>query len=434
MAFVSNQTTTYVSKADSWGKFIRVVIVVFLAVFPWMVLPNIAQPLELPRELLLFAFSGFLLVVWFFRALAQREFEWRRTKLGWILGLWLLVLGLLFLYSKNFQVGWQGYPGSLTGGLSEYLAFIIFYLVAVQVFSAEEWRRNLSLLANSLTYVLIFFIIATVYYRSNAILTINFAKTPTLVTAAAGVLALSLWWTTKHSEEIKKGGSFILVLVLFFITSLLDFHISFWMWVAGAAVILVFDLISRKENWKQEKETIQLGIGKAKSSFVKLFLHGDAKYLFLILLFALSRAISPVFFGEQEITVFPFMSFLIQYPLLGQKVIFYLLINFIVFCLGVYYFFRIRKERPAVVTVMSGLLAISLGHLLYYSESAIFYLLNWSLLIFAGVTFLRLAPEKDFLYLIKPKSKGEGVLAAISVGVMVVVAVLVFLRFREIFT
>lgn len=428
----ANQNQSLGIKPDPWGKFMRVTAIVSLAVFPWIILPNIVKPLELPRGIFIFLVAGALLIVWFFRSLAKREFEWRRTKLGWIMGFWLLALGFLFLYSGNFQVAWEGYPGSLTGGLSEYLAFIVFYFMAVQVFSEAEWKKNLHLLVNSLVLVLLFFIAATVYFHSNEILTLNFARTPTLVTAAGGILALALWWTTKNNEEIKKSKSFILVLVLFFIASLLDFYVSFWMWIGGAAVVLIFDLISRKENWKQEKETTQLGVSKTRRSLIKLIFHGDAKYLFLILLFALSRTISPIFFGNQKLTIFPFSDFLVQYSLLGQRVAFYLVINFIVFCLGIYYFFRSKKDRAAVVIVLSGLVTISLGHLFYYTESLIFYLINWTLLILAGVTFLRSAPEKDFLYLIKSRSKGEGVIFTVSVAIAVAMIILAIFKIKGI--
>lgn len=418
---------------DKFGQIIRTIFILGVIIFPWVVSPNFAKATELPREVFLFFFSGLFFVLYFFYSLKKSEFEWRRTKLNWILAVWAVLFGLSFLYSKNYRVAWEGYPGSFTGGLSEHLVFFAFYLLATQLFLESEWKKIIQYFLSSITAVLGFFILAAVYFQNNNLLTVDFARTPSLVAAASGVGALALWWVLKRTETVKKGHTFVLVLALFFISSLLDFHLSWWMWVGGVAIVLLLDLIGRIEIYKKEKETRTLGVNKNNGSLVSLLFHGDSKYLFLIILFALSRSLSPLFLGEHKLILMPYSAFLTEYPLFGQKVIFYLSINLIVFCFGLYYYWRVKKERNAVILVLSGLVSISLGHILYYSESTIFSFLNWMLLVYAGLTFLRKAPEKDYLYFLKAKSQGRKVFFVLGTIFSIIILGFTILRVASLF-
>lgn len=409
---------------DFYGKLIKMIFLLLVVVYPWVVLPYSEEPLESSREVLIFIVMGFLWLAMFSRSLWRKEFEWRKTKLSWIFLIWVVLLALIFFYSSDYTNAWRGYPGSLTGGLSEYLAYLAMYFLAIQIFSFAEWKKIVVLFMTSLTSVLIFYMVAAVYYGNNAILTINFARTPTLITAAAGALALAMWWTIKRTEVAKKTRIFVLLVVLFFTTSLLDFYIGWWMWVAGTAVLLIFDIASRAHSYLREREEVRLGFGREKKSLVVSIFQGDAKYLSLILFFSLSRAMSPVFLGEEKLTLLPFFSFLTQYPLLGQKVVFYLGVNFIIFCFGLYYYFQTKKDRADILLVLSCLASIAVAHILYYSESTILFFLNWILIVYSGLTFLRKAPERDCLYLIKDRSPEKKVFVALSIITGIIVLVL----------
>lgn len=418
---------------DRLGPIMRAIFMLGIVIFPWIIVPNFSKSLELPREVFLFSFAGIFFILLFLYSLKKGELEWRRTKLNWIFAVWAIILGLLFLYSNNHQIAWEGFPGSYTGGLSEYLAFIGLYFLAVQFFSESEWKRIIQYFLVSVTTVLVFFILVTVYFQNNNILTINFARTPSLVAAASGVTALALWWILKRTESAKKGHAFVMVLALFFISSLLDFHLSWWMWVGGVATIITLDLFSRTEGYLREKDERTLGMNKERTGIVTLLLHGDNKYLFLIVLFALSRSLSPIFLGDQKLDFMPFFSYLVQYPLLGQKVFFYLILNFIVFCLGLFYFWKLKKERPSIILVLSALVGISVGHLLYYSESAIYFLLNWVIAVYAGLTFLRKAPERDYLYFLKPKSQGKNIFILLGTVFSIIILLFIVLRISSLF-
>jgi|GEM_PF-1577979 len=413
---------------DRFGAAIRTIFVWGVIIFPWIVVPSLSRDLELPREIFLFGFSGLFFMLYFLYSLKKGQFEWRRTKLNWIMSAWVILLGLIFLYSPNFKIAWQGYPGSMTGGFSEYLAFIVFFLVSVQLFSETAWKKTLQYFLVSLTTVLVFFIVLTVYFQNNNILTLDFARTPSLVTAAGGVTALAFWWVLKRNETIIKGHLLALVLVLFFISSLLDFHLSWWMWVAGAGLIWIFDLVGRLGQYSREKDEKILGMKSTNGGLLAALLRGDNKYLLLIILFALSRSLSPLFLGEQQIQFMPFFSYLVQYPLFGRKVFFYLGLNLIIFCFGLYYFWKLKKNRASVLLVLSGLLCLSAGHLLYYSESVIYYFLNWMLIVYAGLTFLRKAPERDRLYSLKPGSRSKKIFMVL--GLIFSVIILGFIIFR----
>jgi len=413
---------------DFYGKIIKALFLLLVVIFPWVILPNSTQPYELLREILIFAIPGFLWIIIFFRSLKRKEFEWRKTKLNWIIFVWALVLGLIFIYAPNYQTAWEGYPGSLTAGLSEYLAYFLFFFLAVQIYNAEEWKKIIQIYAISLTAVLVFYIGLTIYFASNNVLTINFARTPSLVTAAAGVLALAFWWTLKRTEVAKKARSFLLVLVLFFISSLLDFHIGWWMWVVGTLIILIFDAVTRTKVYVRGQEVRQLGLNSESGGIASLIFHGDAKYLFLILLFSLSRALSPLFLGQQKLSFMPYFTYLTQYPLLGRVVFFYLFINLLVICYGLYYFWKLKKDRPDVLIILSGLACISVAHLLYYSESAILLFLNWILIVYSGLTFLRKPPERDFFYFIKPRSQGKKIFIILGGCLSIILLGLLLLR------
>jgi len=417
--------------SDRFGSAIRTVFVWGVIVFPWIVAPGLSQNLELPREIFLFGFAGLFLVLYFLHSLKRGQFEWRRTKLNWLLGAWAVVLGLIFFYSNNFKIAWEGFPGSMTAGFSEYLAFIAFYLVATQLFSEEAWKSAVQYFLVSLMAVLVFFVVVTVYFQNNNILTLDFARTPSLVTAAGGVAALAFWWVLKRNETIKKGHLLAVVLVLFFISSLLDFHLSWWMWVIGAGLVWVFDLIGRIGQYLRERNDKLIGM--QNSGLIPMLLHGDNKYLLLIILFALSRSLSPLFLGEQGVWFMPFFSYLVQYPLFGQKVFFYLGLNSIIFLFGLYYFWKLKKNRASVLLVLSGLLALSVGHLLYYTESTIYFFLNWILIVYAGLTFLRKAPELDFLYNLKPGSRGKQIFVALGSIFSVIILGLVIFRVYSLF-
>jgi len=413
---------------DRFGTAIRTIFFWGIIVFPWIVAPGFSRDSELPREIFLFGFSGVFFVLYFLYSLKKGEFEWRRIKLNWILGVWVVLLGLLFLYSSNFKIAWEGYPGSMTAGFSEYLAFMVFFLVSTQLFSEQNWKKVMQYFLVSLTAVIVFFVLATVYFRDNNLLTLDFARTPSLVTAAAGVAALAFWWVLKRNETVRKGHMLALVLVLFFVSSLLDFHLSWWMWVAGSGLVWLFDIINHLGRYFREKNERLIGMKPEGRGLAGVLLHGDNKYLLLIILFSLSRCLSPLFMGEQHVQFMPFFSYLVQYPLFGRKVFFYLALNLIVFCFGLYYFWKLKKDRAAVLLVLSGLLSLSAGHLLYYSESMIYFFLNWVLIVYAGLTFLRKAPERDFLYQLKPHSQGKKIFLAL--GSIFSVIILGFIIFR----
>jgi hypothetical protein len=417
---------------DRFGSVIRTVFIWGVIILPWIVVPGLTQNLELPREVFLFGFSGLFLILYFLYSLKKGEFEWRRTRINWLLGAWVVILGLIFFYSSNFKIGWEGFPGSMTAGFSEYLAFIVFYLVSTQLFSEPVWKSVMQYFLVSLMAVLVFFIVITVYFQSNNILTIDFARTPSLVTAAGGVAALAFWWALKRNETIKRANLLGVVLVLFFISSLLDFHLSWWMWVAGAGLIWVFDMIGRIGQYLRERSERLISM-PGNGGLAPVLLHGDNKYLLLIILFALSRSLSPLFLGEQSVKFIPFFSYLIQYPLFGQKVFFYLGLNLIIFLFGLYYFFKLKKNRSSVLLVLSGLLCLSVGHLLYYTESMIYFFLNWVLIVYAGLTFLRKAPENDFLYNLKPGSQGKQIFIALGSIFSVIIVGLVIFRVYSLF-
>jgi len=416
---------------DAMGWFTRLLLLLGVTLFPWIILPGGNRPTEFYREVFIFILAGALSVFTFLNFLRKREFEWRRTKLNWILGIWIILLGLIFLYSKDYLVAWEGYPGSYTAGLSEYMALISIYFLAVQSVSLFEWKRITQYFLVSVSAVLFFSVAAAVYLRDLSVLSVNFARTPTLVAASCGVVALALWWVSKRTESTVKIYSFILALGLFFVSSLLDFYIGWLMWAVGTFVLLVFDLASKIAVYLREKEERRLGMSKNEGSFLSLFFRGDTKYLFLILLFVLSRFFSQVFLRGQKFEFLPFFSYLEKYPILGQKIFFYLILNLIVFCFGIYYFFHLKKERASVVLVISGLASISVSYLFYYSESSILFLLNWILVIYAGLTFLRKPPERDFLYMLRAGSKGRKVFVTVGTIFSIVVLVLIATKLKS---
>jgi len=418
---------------DDKNRLVKTFFLVGLLIFPWLMLPEYSGPSEFFREILIFSWTGVAWILVFLQFLKRGEWEWRRTKLNWILGAWVIVLGLIFLYSQNYKVGWEGYPGSLTGGLSEYLAFIAAYFLSVQLYSAAEWRKVIQYFLISITGVLALSLAATVYLKDNSFLTLNFARTPSLIAAAAGLSALALWWMLRKTESSSKGSNLILVLILLFISSLLDFYIGWLIWITGLLLLLLFDLGARMKNYRREKDESRLGLNRESKGFVSLLLREDTKYLFLILLFALSRFLSQSFLKQQKLEFMPFFSYLVKYPLLGQKVFFYLLLNLIVSCFGIYYFWKLKKERPSILLILSCLVGLSIGHLLYYSESAIYFLLNWILIIYSGLTFLRKPPEKDYLYFLKPGSQGKRAFVFIGAVFLVIILGLIILRVKKLF-
>jgi len=413
---------------DTLGWLTRLLLLLGITLFPWIILPGSSQPTEFYREIFVFFLAGFLLILMFLHFLKRKEFEWRRTKLNWILGVWIIVLALIFLYSRNHKIAWEGYPGSFTAGFSEYLALTAIYFLAVQLSSFAEWKKITQYFLVSVSLVLFFSIAAAVYFQNLGVLSVNFARTPSLVVASSGVTAMALWWVSKRTEAFTKTYVFVLALSLFFISSLLDFYVGWFMWAAGTLVLLLFDLASKTGTYLREKEEIKLGVSRSKGSLLSVFFQGDTKYLFLILFFTLSRFFSQVFLKGQKIEFLPFFSYFVKYPILGQKVFFYSVLNLIVFCFGIYYFFRLKKERTSIVLVVSSLVSVSVGHLFYYSESIIFFLLNWILVIYAGLTFLRKPPERDFFYIMEPGSKGKKVFVIAGTIFLAIIAGLIIIR------
>ncbi len=417
------------SVKDFWGNMIKWILSILIAVFPWLIVPFSLSPFELFRERFLFVVMSFLLVLWFFRSLARKEFEWRKTRLNKLLFIWLGIAFLLFLYAANLGFAWNGYPGSLTAGFSEYLAFAFLFFLSIQLFNPIEWEKKVRLFLYSTLLVLIFFIAGAIYFEDNNILTINFARTPTLVTAFCGVTAFAFWWLKKRSEAIVKGRLFLVSLLFLFIASLLDFYLAWWMWFAGILTLLFLDLIVKIENYLKEKESGYLNLkGSGKADFLSELFHGDFKYLSLILLFTFSRAVSPIFLGQKELVVLPYLAYLEKYALFGQRVFFYLIINALVFLFGLYTFFKLKKDRQAIGTVLSGLACISVGHLIYFSESTLLFFLNWLLLIFSGLTFLRKPPEKDFLYLIEKGTGGKKIYLVILFLACLFLTTMIYLK------
>lgn len=403
-------------RRDSWGNLLRKLISLFVVIFPWTIFPFGENPLESLREKTLFVSVFFLTIVWLLRSLEQKKFEWRKTKLNFFLFPGLAVLFLLFLYSADLKYAWNGYLGSETAGFSEHLAFILFFFLAVQLLDVAAWEKNIRRFLVSGLLTLLVSIAAAVFFRDNNLLTLNFAKTPTLFTAFCGVTAFSFWWLKKKSEPVLKGRLFLISLLLLFIASLLDFYLAWWMWFSGIFVLLLLDLIVKVERYLKDKEVGYLNLkGSGKADFLSELFRGDFKYLSLILLFTFSRAVSPVFLGQKELVFMPFAAYLEKFPLFGQRVWFYLAINTLVFLIGLYSFFKIKKDRQAIGIVLSGLACISVGHLLYFSESSLLFFLNWMLIIFGGLTFLRKQPEKDFMYLLEEGSRKKVFITIVAI-------------------
>ncbi len=401
---------------DSWGNLIRKLISLFIVVFPWVIFPFSEGPLEALRGKTLFVSMIFLTVLWLLRSLEQKKFEWRKTRINWLFFSGLAVLFLFFLYAPSLRYAWNGYTGSETGGFSEHLAFVLFFFLAVQLFDVPTWEKNIRFFLASGLLTLLASILAAIFFQDNNLLTLNFAKTPTLFTAFCGVTAFSFWWLKKKSEPLLKGRIFLVSLLLLFIASLLDFYLAWWMWFAGIFTLLILDLIVKIEKYLKDRESSYLNLkGSGRADFLSELFRGDFKYLSLILLFTFSRAVSPVFLGQKELVVMPFSAYLEKFSVFGQRVYFYLILNGIIFLLGLYHFFKLKKERQAIGIVLSGLVCISVGHLLYFSESTLLFFLNWILIIFGGLTFLRKPPERDFMYLLEGGSRKKVFIFIVSV-------------------
>lgn len=406
-----------------WSRSINLAVTVFLLLMPWIAIPNSNRPLELYRENFLFFCTSLFFLIWFLRMLEKKEIEWRRTTLNIPIIGWFLILTILFLYSSNYLAYWQGYPNSLTGGLSEYVSFFLIYFLVTQLLESREWEKRILLFLLSVSASLIFYILAAIYFKDNSLLTINFAKTPTLVAAASGVISLSFWFETKKVETLKKGYFLILTLIFFFITSLLDFHLSWWMWFGGTLVLILFDLLNKFRVYKKEKEEKKLGFIKKGNGLLGLILRGNAKFLFLILAFSFSRAMSPIFLGSKKLIFMPYYNYLDRYPVLGQKVFFYILFNCLIILLGIYYYFR-NKERKNIIIVIGSLVGVTVAYLIYYSESVILYFLNWAIIIFATLTFLRKVPERDYLFSFVKSPKAKIILIFLGIFFSILLALL----------
>jgi hypothetical protein len=225
-----------------------------------------------------------------------------------------------------------------------------------------------------------------------------------------------------------KGRLFLISLLLLFIASLLDFYLAWWMWFAGIFTLLLLDLIVKIEQYLRDKDAGYLNLkGSGRADFLSELFRGDFKYLSLILLFTFSRAVSPVFLGQKELVLMPFLSYLERFPLFGQRVYFYLTLNVLVFLFGLYNFFKAKKDRQPIGIVLSGLVCVSVGHLLYFSESSLLFFLNWLLIVFGGLTFLRKSPEKDFMYLLEAGS-GKKVFVSIIATISLILTAMVYLK------
>lgn len=413
---------------DPWGGLLRKLTSLFIILFPWMIFPFSTEPLESLREKVLFVSIFFLTILWLLRSLEQKKFEWRKTKINLFLIFSLAGLFLLFLYAPDLKFAWNGYSGSETAGFSEHLAFILFFFLAVQIFDVSAWEKNIRLFLASGLLTLLASLAAAVYFQDNNLLTLNFAKTPTIFTALCGVTAFSFWWLKKKSEPIVKGRLFLISLLLLFIASLLDFYLAWWMWFAGIFTLLLLDLIVKIEQYLRDKDAGYLNLkGSGRADFLSELFRGDFKYLSLILLFTFSRAVSPVFLGQKELVLMPFLSYLERFPLFGQRVYFYLTLNVLVFLFGLYNFFKAKKDRQPIGIVLSGLVCVSVGHLLYFSESSLLFFLNWLLIVFGGLTFLRKSPEKDFMYLLEAGS-GKKVFVSIIATISLILTAMVYLK------
>ena len=418
-------------KGEKAENLLQGVMIVLVVVIPWLFFLA-ANSLELLKQSFLFSFVALMVGIGFFGLIRRSEIFWKKNFLNGLVLLFLVFQGILFLYSKNHQISWEGYQGSFTSGISEYLAFVLFYFLGVQFFSKVSWKQNLELFLFSISASFIFLILMA-YFGKNEFLSANFSRTPSLIAATCGVTAMAFWWMIRSKEKIMDWINLFSALVLFFVSSVLDYSLSWWVWVVGIGMIILFDFIYKTKEEKARETQRQLNMPLEKGgSFIRKITGGKGKYLFFLFLFSFSQAISPLILRTEKVEIMPYYSILSHYPILLDKILLYLLLEIFVVVFALFVFLRGKTEKSLSLAIAGSLSGIITGQLIYYSESTLLYFLIWAILILASLSFLRRKKELDFLKKIE-SSQGKTALTVALVAAFVLVVLLLVLRIKSLF-
>ena len=421
------ENKSFLEKGKTEENILKSGMIILTIAFPWLFFLY-SKPLELLKQSFLLLIVGVMLVVSLVGIIKKGTLEWRRNRFNWVVIFLSFLLGVLFLYSNNHQISWEGYQGSFTSGVSEYVTFFIFYLLGTQFFSKNSWRQNLEMFIFSLSASSIFLVMLA-YFGKSEFITANFARTPSLVVAVCGVTSLALWWTVKVKEKIMDWLNLFSALALLFISSVLDYTLSWWVWAAGTGIIVFFDFLFKHRGELERIDQRQLGIPLPKNgSFLRNITKGKGKYLFFVFLFSFSQATSPLILHTEKVSFMPYYSALLNHPILLDKILFYLVLEFFILVFGIVAFLSGKTEKNLTLAISGSLFGIMTGQLLYYSESTLLYFLIWMLFVFASLTFLRKQKELDYLREFKVSGQGKKAFAIFAIGISIIILVLVFLR------
>lgn len=410
---------------------IKILFVITAGVLPWLFFVP-SKYAELLKQSFLFLMSSLILGVCLLLVVKRDEMFWRKNFLNGLLSLFLVILLTAFLYSENHTISWSGYQGNFTSGISEYLAFILFFFLGTQFVSKKSWRQNLEIFVFSSSIVFIFLIFLA-YLGKSEFLSANFARTPSLLSAVLGVTAVSFWWLLKSKENVLDWMNLFSLLTLFFVSSILDYSLSWWVWVFGVGTIIFFDFLTKTRDQRVRDQQRQIGASLDKEgTFIRKVVGGKSKYLFFIFLFSFSQAISPIILRTEKISIMPYYETLSNYPILIDKIFFYLLLELFVIIFGVISFLRGKTEKNLSLAIAGSFVGVFVGQIVYYSESTLLYFLIWVLLVLASSSFLRRKKELDFLLKIE-SPKGKTTLRIFSLLIFLFFLFLAGLRIKELF-
>jgi hypothetical protein len=131
---------------------------------PWIFDSRLVSAYIIPKE---YVFGGVIMLVvllFFLRSIGNKKISWCRTKLDWMLLVWLVTVSLSATFSHSIRDGFLGRGDYYYGSVLSLLVGVISYLVIVDhAASAKRWRGLLDVLVWSGGLLAIVFDVGTLF-------------------------------------------------------------------------------------------------------------------------------------------------------------------------------------------------------------------------------------------------------------------------------
>jgi len=427
------------------SKLIKRTIKVLVISLPWLYALEIFFPEKFVARDAVFVVVGVLAVLFFFRILKREEIEWKNTKIEFILAAWVIAMGLILVYSSNYLTAWKSEVLSFSGGISEYIAFIFFYYIAVQFFEFQEYKKLLKYFAISLLSVVVILLTASNFLNIELVLS-SFI----LPVAVSSILLINFFRTSNKYSFIYLILSVLGVVLLI----LLNSYLGLFMFLIGLGIVVLFDLLPKIiqfSSWEKQKVISMSGMDSIKATSI---FSGATKYLmiYFVIVFALfssfyskglvigrelkfleNKNILDIFtsgrifvgFGESSYNVNYFLGLLEEQGIFGLGIYLVLIFFFILYLFQ--YFKKKEKNFEAIVISLSLISAILVSQI-FVNGGILLRFLTWMVIILGGITFLRSLAARDYLRVVRAKSFGRYIL--IAIGVILSAVILGFVAFR----